>query len=149
MPIGKDSLKRAVSSTAKTVKAETKKAEIAEVLVSEVEYRGSKACDTLVESIKKSGVILPIAVVKDGDKLKLVDGAKRLDALKALGETKVKAYIVDGDAKKVKAELKKCNKENFLAAKTEAKETKPVDMKEEKFIAVKRLGDDDFPIYLL
>ena len=66
-----------------------------------------------------------------------------------MGERKVKAYIVDGDAKKVKAELKKCNKENCLAAKTEAKETKPVDMKEEKFIAVKRLGDDDFPIYLL
>lgn len=149
MPIGKDSLKRAVSSTAKTVKAETKKVEIAEVLVSEVEYRGSKACDTLVESIKKSGVILPIAVVKDGDKLKLVDGAKRLDALKALGETKVKAYIVDGDAKKVKAELKKCNKENWLAAKTESKEANPVDIKEEKFVAIKRLGDDDFPIYLL
>ena len=78
-----------------------------------------------------------------------MDGAKRLEALKALGETKVKAYIVDGDAKKVKAELKKCNKENCLAAKTEAKEIKPVDMKEEKFIAIKRLSDDDFPIYLL
>lgn len=101
MSIGKDSVKRA-AATKKTAKHAEKKAEttIAEVAVADISYRSGKACPALAESIKENGVILPVILVKDGESLKVVDGAKRLNALKELGVTSVKAVILGDDAKK-------------------------------------------------
>ena len=165
MSIGKDSVKRA-AATKKTAKHTEKKAEttIAEVAVADISYRSGKACPALAESIKENGVILPVILVKDGESLKVVDGAKRLNALKELGVTSVKAVVLGGDAKKVKAELKKCGRAAACAAEcsdkpvetpsathvvTSAETQNAVDVKEEKFNLVKRLDDDDFPVYLL
>ena len=165
MSIGKDSVKRAATAK-KTVKHAEKTAEtvIAEVAVSDISYRSGKACPALAKSIKENGVIMPVVLVKDGETLKVVDGAKRLNALKELGVTSVKSVILGGDAKKVKAELKKCGRAAACAAEcsdkpvetpsvtpvaTLAETQNAVDVKEEKFNLVKRLDDDDFPVYLL
>lgn len=165
MSIGKDSVKRA-AATKKTAKHAEKKAEttIAEVAVADISYRSGKACPALAESIKGNGVILPVILVKDGESLKVVDGAKRLNALKELGVTSVKAVILGDDAKKVKAELKKCGQAADCAAECSGKPVEKTagksvektvgtqsatDVKEEKFNLVKRLDEDDFPVYLL
>ena len=148
MPIGKDSVKRAV--TAKKVtkpEFETTEYNMVEVSVADISYRAAKACPTLVNSVKENGVILPVVVIKDGDSLKLLDGAKRLNALNELKIPVVKAVVINGDVKKIKAELKKCSPE--ICAAKPAGECKPLDVKEEKFELVKRLGEDDFPVYLL
>lgn len=157
MSIGKDSVKRA-AATKKTAKHAEKKAEttIAEVAVADISYRSGKACPALAESIKENGVILPVILVKDGESLKVVDGAKRLNALKELGVTSVKAVILGDDAKKVKAELKKCGRAADCATECSGKPVEKAvgtqsatDVKEEKFNLVKRLDEDDFPVYLL
>lgn len=165
MSIGKDSVKRA-AATKKTAKHAEKKAEttIAEVAVADISYRSGKACPALAESIKENGVILPVILVKDGESLKVVDGAKRLNALKELGVTSIKAVILGDDAKKVKAELKKCGRAADCATECSGKPAEKTavksvektvgtqsatDVKEEKFNLVKRLGEDDFPVYLL
>lgn len=165
MSIGKDSVKRA-AATKKTAKHAEKKAEttIAEVAVADISYRSGKACPALAESIKGNGVILPVILVKDGESLKVVDGAKRLNALKELGVTSVKAVILGDDAKKVKAELKKCGRAADCATECSGKPVEKIagksvekavgtqsatDVKEEKFNLVKRLDEDDFPVYLL
>lgn len=165
MSIGKDSVKRA-AATKKTAKHAEKKAEttIAEVAVADISYRSGKACPALAESIKGNGVILPVILVKDGESLKVVDGAKRLNALKELGVTSVKAVILGDDAKKVKAELKKCGRAADCATECSGKPVEKIavksvektvgtqsatDVKEEKFNFVKRLDEDDFPVYLL
>ena len=161
MSIGKDSVKRA-AATKKTAKHAEKKAEttIAEVAVADISYRSGKACPALAESIKGNGVILPVILVKDGESLKVVDGAKRLNALKELGVTSVKAVILGDDAKKVKAELKKCGRTADCATECSGKPAgksvekavgtqSATDVKEEKFNLVKRLDEDDFPVYLL
>lgn len=143
MPIGKDSVKRAVTAK-KTKKNSTSVNEsvLIDVAIADISYKSSKACPVLVESVKKNGVLLPIVAVKDGETLKLVDGAKRLNALKETGATTVKAVLVDGDVKKIKAELKKF-------APSAACEENPVDLREQKFEAVKRLGESEMPVYLL
>ena len=147
MAVGKDSLKRAV--TKKTVEKEEVKPldAVVEVSVNDISFRPAKACPTLVKSVKENGVLLPIIAVKDGDSLKVLDGAKRLNALRELGISVVKAVVIDGDAKKIKAELKKCGVSCELK-KAEASEVCG-DVKEEKFTLIKKLGEDDFPVYLL
>ena len=67
--------------------------------------------------------------------------------MKELGVSVVKAVVIEGDAKKIKAELKKCGA-SCEARKEEIAEVCN-DVKEEKFNLVKKLGDDDFPVYLL
>lgn len=150
MPIGKDSLKRAaiVKKTAKTEEKEQVTA-IAEVAVSDISYRAAKAYPVLVESIKNCGVLVPVVLAKDGDSLKVIDGAKRLNALKELGISVVKAVVLGGEAKKIKAELKKCGASPECTARTAESATPAADVKEEKFVLIKRLGSDDFPVYLL
>ena len=150
MPIGKDSVKRAV--TAKKVakpEFETTEYNMVEVSVADISYRAAKACPALVESVKENGVILPVVVIKDGDSLKLLDGAKRLNALKELKIPMVKAVVLNGDVKKIKAELKTPENCEAKPAAKLIEECKPLDVKEEKFELVKRLGEDDFPVYLL
>lgn len=148
MPIGTESLKRATAKrTNDEARAETVVPDaVIEAAIADVDYKREKSCPTLVESIKNRGLILPIVVVKDGDRLKVVDGTKRLNAARELGLTTIKVVAIDGDAKKIKAELKK-----FGKTERNASDCAPcsANLREVKFDAIKRLGDEEMPIYLL
>lgn len=48
----------------------------------------------LAESIMAEGQIAPISLRADGDGFVLIEGYHRLEALKALGETTVDAFLV-------------------------------------------------------
>ena len=50
--------------------------------------------EALAESILESGQTTPISVRADGDRYVLVEGLHRLEALKALGEATVDAFLV-------------------------------------------------------
>ena len=49
---------------------------------------------TIAESILEVGQNKPVMVRADGDRLVLVEGLHRLEALKSLGETVVDGYVV-------------------------------------------------------
>jgi sulfiredoxin len=48
----------------------------------------------LAESILEAGLATPIQVRADGERFVLVEGLHRLEAMKALGETEIDAYLV-------------------------------------------------------
>ena len=149
MAVGKDSVKRAAT-----------KAKIAEIKpiiennevvvpITELKFKEVKGCETIKKSIQEIGVILPVIAVKTFDGLKVIDGTKRLTALKALGVNNAKVVVVDEDEKKVKQALKvteiceeKCaeNCGKQVAEKSDA-------IKEAKFEAVRCVVE--LPTYLL
>jgi ParB-like chromosome segregation protein Spo0J len=49
---------------------------------------------SLGESILQNGMTTPIQVRKDGPGFVLVEGLHRLEAMRALGETQIDAYLV-------------------------------------------------------
>jgi ParB/RepB/Spo0J family partition protein len=53
-----------------------------------------KALEALAESIAEIGQQTPILVRRDKDRFVLVSGLQRLEACRALGETQIKANIV-------------------------------------------------------
>jgi sulfiredoxin len=53
-----------------------------------------KVVDALAESILEQGQLVPILLRRDQDKYILVEGLHRLEACRALGETTIKAMIV-------------------------------------------------------
>jgi sulfiredoxin len=54
--------------------------------------------EILAESILTRGQDTPILVREDGSRYVLVEGLHRLEACRALGETTVSVYLVDGDS---------------------------------------------------
>ncbi|MFP7673478.1 ParB N-terminal domain-containing protein [Marivita sp. S0852] len=50
--------------------------------------------DTLGEDILEQGMTTPIQVRTDGAGFVLVEGLHRLEAMRALGETEIEAYLV-------------------------------------------------------
>ena len=142
MSVGKGSLKRAATATATAPKNTglAKNNEVVELEISSLKFKKEKENAAMLASVKAFGVLLPIVVVKDGDNLKVIDGAKRLTALCELGVKTVKAVVSESDGKKLSAELKKF--------KDDKKTVEKFDIHEEKFNAVKALGDD-LPVYLL
>ncbi|MEZ5666588.1 MAG: ParB N-terminal domain-containing protein [Alphaproteobacteria bacterium] len=50
--------------------------------------------DALAEDILEHGLTNPISVRRDGDRYVLVQGLHRLEAVRALGETAVPAFVV-------------------------------------------------------
>ena len=50
--------------------------------------------EALATDILEHGQITPIRLRKDGDKYVLIEGYHRLEALRALGEDSINAYIV-------------------------------------------------------
>lgn len=50
--------------------------------------------DALAEEIMSAGQLSPILVRADGTRFVLIEGLHRLEACRALGETKVEAYLV-------------------------------------------------------
>jgi sulfiredoxin len=53
-----------------------------------------KKVDEIAESMLASGQLTPILVRRDGERFVLVEGLHRLEACKALGETTIKALLV-------------------------------------------------------
>lgn len=54
----------------------------------------SKKVEALAEAILEKGQQTPILVRRDGERFVLVEGLHRLEAMKALGETKIVGTVV-------------------------------------------------------
>ena len=137
MSIGKNSIARAVNSTApakKETKPVQKKQDTTNLMV-ETDlikfvkgfYLKEKASKELVASIKKNGIIEPlfVAATKDG-KFYILDGAFRLDAAKTLKLKLVpvvlKATEDEAEARAIYKELKATAKKAEVLVRTEVKE---------------------------
>lgn len=144
MAVGKGSLNRVISAGKKSEIVTLLPNNVVELEISSISFKKTDDKKKITESVKNYGVILPIVVGKTKDGLKVIDGVKRLTALVELGEKNVKAVVVEGDCKKVSAELKKFDK----VVKVENKTTES-DIHEEKFKAIDSVKKDDMPIYLL
>ncbi|MBE5742014.1 MAG: hypothetical protein E7360_01690 [Clostridiales bacterium] len=159
MAVGKGSLNRVVAKTKKNDIVSLTPNNVVDVEVSAISFKKVAENEQMKNSVKAYGVILPIIVEDTAKGLKVVDGAKRLTALKELGVQIVKAVVVNGDVKKVNAELKKFEKPEKVVEKVEEKvvekvvikkvATKKDDIHEEKFNVIKRLGEEEMPVYLL
>ena len=141
MAVGKGSLKR-VGLEKKSEIITLTPNNVVEILVDGVVCKNVTDNKKTEESVKKYGVILPIIVEETAEGLKVVDGAKRVCALKTLGVKTAKAVVIS-DGKGISAELKKFEKQ----LKTSEKKEKSIH--EEKFDMVKRLGEEEMPVYLL
>lgn len=174
MSIGKNSIARAVQSTApakkEPVKKETKPApkkmetallvvETASVKCVKGFYLKEKASKELVASVKKNGIIEPILVAATEEgKFYLLDGALRLDAAKTLGQKTILAVVVpvkdEPAARTIYKEFKATAKKPEVIVKTEVKEViveKIVEKAEPKKASQKsqKKTETDFPVYLL
>lgn len=63
-----------------------------------------KDLEGLAQSIAENGVILPIAVEKDGENYILIDGERRLRAAKLAGLTDIPAHVIPSSNEKGKSE---------------------------------------------
>src|SRR5688572_13012075 len=70
--------------------------------------RDKQGFDSLVDSISRIGLIIPITVQKKDDQYQLIKGQGRLEAYKELKLPKIKAFVLDQEV----AEKKKI--ENWL-----------------------------------
>lgn len=61
------------------------------------------------ESIKRYGQLLPVVVGKDGDRYEILDGFKRLRACRRLGIQTIKASVLYGSARVLKAAMLEAN----------------------------------------
>lgn len=157
MAVGKGSLKRVVANSKKDIVSLATNSvvdlQLSSILFEEV------VDGEMIESVKTYGVILPVIVEESEKGLKVIDGAKRLTALKNLGVQMVKAVVISGEGAKICGELKKFEpKEKIVekvievekqAPKKKANKQKTVDLHEEKFNVIKRLGEEEMPYYLL
>ena len=137
MPVGKGSLKR-VALDKKSEMVTLIPNNVVDLAVESVITKDVTNNKKVIDSVKKYGVILPIIVEETSEGLKVVDGAKRLAALKSLGVKTVKAVVIE-DGMAISTELK--------AVKSSDKKEKSIH--EEKFDMVKRLGEEEMPYYLL
>ena len=158
MPVGKGSLKRVAEDKAKTEMLKLNSNNVVEIDLSGVTAKRVTGNDQMVESVKKYGVILPIIVAEKDGGLVVIDGAKRVSALKKLGVKTVKAVVI-ADEKQVEKELKRFEKPEKVVEKVvvkevvrtsspKAKRVKKDDIHEQKFNVIKQLGED-MPVYLL
>ena len=159
MAVGKGSLNRVVAKTKKSEIVTLLPNSIVDLELSQIAFKKAQDNQEMLESVKAYGVILPVIVEETEKGLKVVDGAKRLTALKELGATTVKAVVVKESGKKVSGELKKFEPkakvvekvvevEKIVEKKVVVKE-KTTSIHEEKFNVIKRLGEEEMPYYLL
>jgi len=81
--------------------AELKVVRVAELNSNEHQMRGARnevAFGELVESIRRSGILQPILVRRDGEGFVVVAGHRRTEAAKIIGLVEVPAYICDLDS---------------------------------------------------
>ena len=104
MAVGKGSLKRVVANSKKDIVSLATNSvvdlQLSSILFEEV------VDGEMIESVKTYGVILPVIVEESEKGLKVIDGAKRLTALKNLGVQMVKAVVISGEGAKICGELK-------------------------------------------
>ena len=163
MAVGKGSLNRVVAKTKKSEIVTLLPNTIVDLELSQISFKKVADNKAMTESVKEYGVILPVIVEETEKGLKVIDGSKRLTALKELGATTVKAVVVKASGKKVTGELKKFEPkekviekvvevekvvEKIVEKKVVVKE-KATNIHEEKFNVVKRLGEEEMPFYLL
>ncbi|MBR2384837.1 MAG: ParB N-terminal domain-containing protein [Clostridia bacterium] len=159
MAVGKGSLNRVVAKTKKSEIVTLLPNSIVDLELSQIAFKKAQDNQEMLESVKAYGVILPVIVEETEKGLKVVDGAKRLTALKELGVATVKAVVVKESGKKVSGELKKFEPkakvvekvvevEKIVEKKVVVKE-KTTSIHEEKFNVIKRLGEEEMPYYLL
>ena len=162
MAVGKGSLNRVVAKAKKSEIVTLLPNSVVDLEVSSIVFKKVAENGAMTESVKAYGVILPVIVEESEKGLKIIDGAKRLTALSDLGISIVKAVVVKANGKKVTSELKKFEPkekvvekivevekvvEKIVEKKVSAK--KKTDLHEEKFNVIKRLGEEEMPIYLL
>ena len=163
MAVGKGSLNRVVAKAKKSEIVTLLPNSIVDLELSQINFKKVADNGAMLESVKTYGVILPVVVEETEKGLKVVDGAKRLTALKDLGVATVKAVVVKASGKKVSGELKKFEPkekivekvvevekivEKIVEKKVVVKE-KATNIHEEKFNVIKRLGEEEMPYYLL
>lgn len=108
MAVGKSSLVRANKgvNVQKTIdKKVVLDNAICDVDVNDFIYGDVKADAKLLKSVETYGLICPVVAVKSGDKLEVVDGSKRISALKVLGVKTAKTVIATGNATELKKQL--------------------------------------------
>lgn len=150
MAVGKSSLVRASKGLANQ-KTIDKKAVLENVIcdadISSIKYTTKKADEKLIKSIETYGVISPVIAVKDGENLVVIDGAKRIDALKTLNQATVKAVIVSGNLNSLKKEVSAYKVEKLSGKAVEEKKVEE-DLHEVKFKAVSGVYTE-LPFYLM
>ncbi len=145
MALGLDSVKRATSKTKTAAVKPIVINDAVDVPVNELLFKEVGNCAAVKKSVKEFGTILPVVAVRTADGLKVVDGAKRLTALKAAGAKTAKVVVLDGDEKKIAAALRVCDdKPRDKAVKGENAD----ELREAKFTAAARMYCD-LPTYLL
>lgn len=156
MAVGKGSLNRVVSKAKKSEIVTLLPNTVVDLDISAIAFKKAADNGEMTESVKAYGVILPVIVEETDKGLKVIDGAKRLTALKELGVSTVKAVVVKADGKKVAGELKRFAPKQKVVEKivevervVEKTVEKKADLHEEKFNAIKRLGEEEMPVYLL
>ena len=138
MSVGKGSLKRASAQAKPAAKKVICDNTVLDVAIGSLVFQPVVVSGDFVKSVKTYGAILPVAVVRRGEQLAVVDGVKRVSALKELGVETVKVIVLSGNEKDAERELKK-----FSAV--------PASIHEEKFKAVTggSVEQRTVPVYLL
>ena len=136
MAVGKGSLSRVVAKTNKSEIVTLLPNNVVDLDVSAVTFKKVVDNEGMTQSVKTYGVILPIIVEETEKGLKVIDGAKRLTALKELGVKTVKAVVIKADGKKVSGELKRFEPKERIVEKIVEVE-KPVEV--EKIVEIERV----------
>ncbi len=89
MAVGKGSLNRVVAKAKKSEIVTLLPNTIVDLELSQISFKKAQDNQAMLESVKAYGVILPVIVEETEKGLKVIDGAKRLTALKELGATTV------------------------------------------------------------
>ena len=163
MAVGKGSLNRVIAKAKKSEIVTLLPNSVVDLDISAITFKKVSDNEEMAKSVKAYGVILPVIVEETEKGLKVIDGAKRLTALKELGAQTVKAVVLKADGKRVSGELKKFEPkqkvvekvvevekivEKVVEKKVLVKEKK-TNIHEEKFNVIKRLGEEEMPVYLL
>lgn len=156
MSIGNASIRRAAGAMKKqeekpAVPAFRVHREIAELPLSAIDapaFEGST--QELQKSVRKYGILLPVTVLREGERFLLADGAARIAAARALGLENVPAVVVEpegrGAASARKDALARVSARPAQALSEELAVTD--DIHEGKFEAIRSIGSD-LPPYLL
>lgn len=155
MPIGSASIRRATGAMNKSEKKSEKVAfavqtTLADIAVDKISGTLPQVSDALIKSVKKYGIMEPVSLLSEGDKLRIVSGAGRIAAAKACGLEQIKAVVitlegsgVTGAKKDLMAVYKAAAMDEIAVAESEADS-----IHEEKFKAARSTGSD-LPDYLL
>lgn len=155
MPIGSASIRRATGAMNKTEKKAEKAAfavqtALADVSIDKITAALPQASEALVKSMKKYGQMVPVTLLSDGEKFRVLEGFGRIAAAKACGMTEVKAVVISLEGSGVtgaKKDLTAVYKET-VAAELAVAASEQESIHEVKFKAARSVGSD-LPDYLL